>query len=120
MLFPGDRAAERRLFSDFFASCGCPKRRLLEPFPAVESQQCRSERFVPHQCLRQLALIEMPNSDYIDLPLDHAALRCAIQDARANEEHHCQVLSEVHGAAVRRLVDYARNINRVYANARFF
>ena len=41
------------------------------------------------------------------------------KDARANEEHHCQVLSEIHEAAVQRLVNYARNINRVYANARF-
>ena len=65
------------------------------------------------------ALIEMPNADYIDFPLDHAVLLCAIQDTRANEEHHCQVLSEMHEAAVQRLVDYARNINRVYANARF-
>ena len=54
----GAAAAQRRLYSDFFASCGCPKRCLLEPFPALESQQCRSDRFVPHQCLRQLALIE--------------------------------------------------------------
>ena len=83
---PADTAvAQRRTYTDFFAACCCTKLRLLEPFPALEGQQCRSGGFVPHQCLRQLALIEMVNSDYIDLPLDHAALLRAIQDTRANE-----------------------------------
>ena len=117
---PADAAtAQCRPYGDFFAACRCPKRRLLEPFPAFESHQSHSRRFVPHQCLRQLALIEMVDSEYIDLPLDDAALLCAIQDTRANEEHHCQVLSEVHEAAVRRLVEYSCKTDRVCANARF-
>ena len=54
-----------------------------------------------------------------DLPLDHAALLNEIRSARDREECHCQVLSEVHEAAVQRLMQYSRDSTRGYANARF-
>ena len=52
-------------------------------------------------------------------PLDHAALLTEIRSAREREECHCQVLSEVHEAAVQRLIQYSRDSTRAYANARF-
>ena len=54
-----------------------------------------------------------------DLPLHHTALLTEIRSAREREECHCQVLSEVHEAAVQRLIQYSRDSTRAYANARF-
>ena len=54
-----------------------------------------------------------------DLPLDHGALLDEIRSTRDCEECHCQVLSEVHEAAVQRLIQYSRDNTRGYANARF-
>ena len=76
------------------------------------------QHFAPHQCLRQLALIELPDKRYQDLPLDHEALLGLIREARASEVSHCEVLSEVKEAAVQRLIEYCRDSARAYANAR--
>ena len=54
-----------------------------------------------------------------DLPLDHGALLDEIRSTRDCEECHCQVLSEIHEAAVQRLIQYSRDNTRGYANARF-
>ena len=59
----------QRLYSDFFASCRSLERRMLEPYPARLDLQCRYGIFMPHQCLRQLALIELTNMTLQDIPL---------------------------------------------------
>ena len=59
------------------------------------------------------------SKDYIELPLHHDALLSAIRSCRASEASQCQVLSEMHEAAVQRLIEYSRDVDRVCANARF-
>ena len=54
-----------------------------------------------------------------DLLLHHTALLTEIRSAREREECHCQMLSEVHEAAVQRLIQYSRDSTRAHANARF-
>ena len=103
---------------DFFAMCRSPEMRDLAPFPERLELQCRLQSFVPHQVVRQLALIELQNAEYCQLPLDHAALLDEVRQRRLREEQ-CEVLSEVHEAAVQRLIAYSRDSSRIYANARF-
>ena len=118
---PPARAAARRkqLYVDFFASCSSSERRALAPFPELLDGQRGFANFVPHQCLRQLALIELVDMSYTGLPLDHASLLAEVRRVRGGEVSTCQVLSEVHEAAVQRLLQYSGERDRVYANARF-
>ena len=99
--------------------CRSPERRDLAPFPQHLDGQCRSHSFVPHQCLRQLALIELTESSYTDLPLDHGSLLGEVRRVRASEVSQCQVQSEVREAAVARLVQYGGHGDQAYANGRF-
>ena len=110
---------QRQLYDHFYASCRSPERRVLAPFPEHLDGQCRSGSFVPHQCLRQLALIELTESSYTDLPHDHGSLLGEVRRVRASEVSRCQVLSEVLEAAVERLVQYGGHSDRSYANGRF-
>ncbi len=111
--------SQQRLYNDFFSACRSPQRRLLEPFSELLHNPCRSRNFKPHQCLRQLALIELKGTDYMNLPLRYDALLTLIENRRENEEHQCQVLSEMHEAAVQRLIEYSRDVSNICANARF-
>ena len=54
-----------------------------------------------------------------DLPLTHDALLTEVRRCSDNEECQHQVLSEVHEAAVQRLIRYSRDSARSYANMRF-
>ena len=110
---------QKRLYLDFIDACRSPEKRLLEPFPERLDAQCRSGNFVPHQCLRHLAMIESVNKSYTDFPLLHDALLREVSRCRASEESQCQVLSEMHEAAVQRLIQYSRHDDGAYANARF-
>ena len=110
---------KKRLFLDFFATCRSPEERVLAPFPKDLEQQCRSGNFAPYQCLRQLALIELVDQTLTDLPFAHDALLTEIRRCRAMEQSPYQVLSEVHEAAVQRLLQYSRDSARRYANMRF-
>ncbi len=94
----------KQLYVDFFASCSSPERRALAPFPELLDGQRGFATFVPHQCLRQLALIELVDMSYTDLPLDHGSLLDEVRRVRAAEVSTCEVLSEVHEAAVQRLI----------------
>jgi hypothetical protein len=112
-------ARPKQLYNDFFAMCRSPERRDLAPYPQHLDGQCRSHSFVPHQCLRQLALIELTESSYTDLPLDHGSLLGEVRRVRASEVSQCQVQSEVREAAVARLVKYGGHGDQAYANGRF-
>ena len=57
-----------RLYADFLASCRSVEKRILEPFPGRLDLQGRSGSFVPHHCLRQLALIEIAHKTLKDIP----------------------------------------------------
>ncbi len=73
----------------------------------------------PHMCLRQLALVELVDKEYQDLPLDHGALLSEARCCRALEECECEAFSGVKEAAAQRLIQYIRCTERGHANARF-
>ncbi len=104
---------------DFFAACRSPVKRLLEPFPLEVNTQFQFNGFAPHQCLRQLALIELDDIDYIHLPLEHDPFLEAIKIARIAENLQCNLLSEMHEAAIQCLIRYLSKPERNFANARF-
>ena len=113
-------APGKQLFTDFFNACRDPDRRVLAPWPASEELQTGTSTFKPFQCLRHLALIEMVDKTFTDLPHDHNTLLQELATHRANEESQCRVLSEMQEKAVLRLVAYHRADDNNFANARFF
>jgi len=110
---------QKRLYLDFYNGCRSPERRRREPFPENLRTQCGSRRFVPGQCLRQLALLELTDRRYEALPIDDDLLVTEVKIHRARETHQCEVLSELIEAAVQRLLEYALDKARGGANARF-
>ena len=69
------RAAPRKQhIADFFNACRDPDRRALAPWPASEELQTGTSTFKPFHCLRHLALIEMVDKTFTDLPHDHNTL----------------------------------------------
>jgi hypothetical protein len=111
--------SSKRSRNDFFAACRSPVKRLLEPFPLDVNTQFQFNAFAPHQCLRQLALIELEDIDYIHLPLEHNTFLEAINVARMAENLQCNLLSEMHEAAIQCLIQYISKPERNFANARF-
>ena len=89
--------------TNFFNACRDPDRCVLAPF----------------QCLRHLALIEMVDKMFTDLPHDHNSLLQELATHRANEKAQCELLSEMQEEAVLRLVAYKDVDDNCFANARF-
>ena len=90
----------KQTFTDFFNACRDRDRRVLAPWPASEELQTGTLTLKPFQCLRHLALIEMVDKTFTDLPHDHNTLLQELATHRANEESQCQLLSEVQEEAV--------------------
>ena len=111
-------SGEKLLHLDFFAACRSPELRELAPFPKDLEPQCRLNNFAPFQCLRQLALIELVDKTLMDLPSTHVGLLIEVRRCRVSGDCQYQVLSEVHEAAVQRLIQYSRDSARNYANMR--
>ena len=101
-------APKKQLYIDFFKACRDPDSRVLAPWPASEELQAGTSTFKPFHCLRHLALIEMVDKTFMDLPHDHNTLLQELATYRANEESQCQVLSEMQERAVLRLVGYRK------------
>ena len=112
-------AGGKQHVTDFFNACRDPDRRVLAPWPASEELQSGTPILKPSDCLRHVALIEMVDKTFTDLPHDHNALLRELATHRANEESQCQVLSEIQEAAVLRLVAYSKVDDNNFANARF-
>ncbi len=71
---PPPSTKAKMLHLHFFAQCRDPEKRELAPFVEREDAQCGIHRWQPHQCLRQLALIELVGKEYQELPHDHGKL----------------------------------------------
>ena len=112
-------APKKQLYIDFFDACRDPDRRVLAPWPASEELQAGTSTFKPFHCLRHLALIEMVDKTFTDLPPDHNTLLQELATYRAAEESQCRLLSEMQEKAVLRLVAYHRADDNNFANARF-
>ena len=67
-------APGKQHIADFFNACRDPDRRALATWPASEELQTGTSTFKPFQCLRHLALIEMVDKTFTDLPHDHNTL----------------------------------------------
>ena len=111
-------APKKQLYIDF-NDCRDPDRRMLAPWPASEELQAGTSTFKPFHCLRHLALIEMVDKTFTDLPLDHNTLLQELATYRAAEESQCRLLSEMQEKAVLRLVAYHQVDDNNFANARF-
>ena len=112
-------AAGKQLYIDFFTACRDPDRQVLAPWPASEELQTGTSTFKPFHCLRHLALIEMVDKKFTDLPHDHNTLLQELATHRANEESQCRLLSEMQEKAVLRLLAYWKVDDNSFANARF-
>ncbi len=106
---------------DFFAMCRAPGTRDLAPFPEHLKGQCgiKVPMWKPRVCLRQLALIELVDKEYQDLPLDHEVLLSDARCCRALAECKCELFSGRKEAAAQRLIQYFRCTEQGHANARF-
>ena len=111
--------ARKQFYIDFFTACRDPNRRVLAPWPASEELQTGTSIFKPFHCLRHLALIEMVDKTFTDLPPDHNTLLQELATYRAAEESQCRLLSEMQEKAVLRLVAYHQADDNNFANARF-
>ena len=69
--------------------------------------------------MRHLALIEIVEKTFTELPHDHDTLLREIATHREAEKVQCQVLSEMEEEAVLRLVAYSKVEDNNFANARF-
>jgi hypothetical protein len=103
--------------NDFFSALVSVDKRDLLPF-IHDFYGKRTPTFQPHQDVRQLALIELPGTEYWALPLQYGDLVEMIRRARAAEQQR-ELWSEVMEAAKQRLLDYGRDPGNAYANARF-
>ena len=112
-------APKKQPHIDFFTACRDPDRRVLAPLPASEELQPGSSTFKPFHCLRHLALIEMVDKTFTDLPIDHNTLLQELATHRANEESQCQTLDGMQKAAELRLIAYSKVDDNDFANARF-
>ena len=114
--------AREQQFMDFFANCRDGDKRGRLPFPDSLDGQRGVHGFKPHQCVRQLALIELSDAKYADLPLDHAALLERVSEIRrqAGEAASRDLSSEkVEEMAAERLFSYSKDADRGHSNARF-
>ena len=112
-------APGKQHIADFFNACRDPDRRALAPWPASEDLQTGTSTFKPFQCLRHLALIEIVDKTFTDLPHDHNSLLQELATHRANEKARYHLLSEMQEEAVLRLVAYREVDVNCFANARF-
>ncbi len=115
-------SAKKILKLEFFAMLRDPLRRDAAPYPQHLASQCGlGKGFLPHQCLRQLALIQMPGEVYQGLPLDHARLLANVVDCCRSETLPvgCIALSDVKCRATRRHLEYADVPDNCFSNARF-
>ena len=114
------RAAPRKQhITDFFNACRDPDKRALATWPASEELQTGTSTFKPFQCLRHLALIEIVDKTFTDLPHDHNTLLEELVTQRAAEKARYHLLSEMQEEAVLRLVAYRDIDDNNFANARF-
>ena len=73
----------------------------------------------PFNKTRHLALIEIVDKTFTDLPHDHKTLLEELVTHRANEKMRCHLLTEMQEEAVLRLVAYKDVDDNCFANARF-
>ena len=107
-------------FAQFFAACRDAQQRCDLPHTASIDAQPPAGKFKPHQCARQLALIELRGTKYSDLPLDHAALLQLVRDRRAETGLEVEPsTADALQMAAERILQYAKDPDRVFANARF-
>ena len=71
----------------FVSKCKAPEYQAMYPFTHRMLGHCRLRRIVPHRCVRHLALIELNDKLYHQLPLIHNELLECIVTARVNETH---------------------------------
>ena len=110
---------ERQQYIDFFTACRDLDKREFAPWPSTEELQSGTSAFKPFVCFRHLALIEMVDKTFTELPHDHITLLQDLTTYRTNEELQCQVLSELEEKAVQRLIAYMKVEDNNFANARF-
>ena len=109
----------KRLYHDFYAGCRSPERRELEPFSTALHLQQQASPFKAYQCTRLMALIEITDVPFWQLPHPHDALLTRLRHQRQNETRDCQVLSEMIEQAIQRLVSYSRDDSWPQAGAQF-
>ena len=69
------------------SKCKAPEYQAMYPFTHRMLGHCRLRRIVPHRCVRHLALIELNDKLYHQLPLrPNDLLECTVT-ARGNETH---------------------------------
>ena len=110
---------EKQRYTDFFTACRDPVKRKLAPWPATEELQSGTSAFKPFVCFRHLALIELVDNSFTDLPHDHKTLLQDLITCRTNEESQCRLQSEMIEKAVQRLIAYMKVQDNNFANARF-
>ena len=110
---------QKQLYITFFNTCRSPQQRAMAPYPERLDLQAGNQNFRPFQCLRQLALIELTDMKYQDLPKNHGALLQKIAQRRGGDSSQCRLLSEMLDMAVQRLVTYCEDTSNAYTNARF-
>lgn len=110
-----EELSKKGLYYDFFTSCSSAEKRDFEPYPEKLRFRSSLPHFKPFDCLRQLALIECVGQDFDDLPPEDEELLSAIHSRRANESSTCRVLSELHEAAIQRLIEYSDCDAHAYA-----
>ena len=109
----------RRSFIEFYSGCRSAKQRRYEPFQTSCEWQTSSGPFRPFQCLRLLTLIELVDRPFWKLPHDDNKLLSMLLAQRQQETCHCELLSEMLEAAVRRLIAYSADPTWSYAQAQF-
>jgi hypothetical protein len=110
---------EKQVYADFFTACRHPDKRVFAPWPSTEELQRGTSTFRPFVCFRHLALIEIVDKTFTELPHDHNILLQELTTYRTNEESECQVLNEMEEKAVQRLIAYMKVQDNNFANARF-
>ena len=109
----------RRSFIEFYSACRSVEQRLCEPFQPPCEWQTSSGLFRPFQCLRLLALIELVNIPFWELPHDDNKVVSLVLAQRKKESGVCVVLSELMEAATQRLIAYSADPTWCYAQAQF-
>jgi len=109
----------KRLYHDFYAGCRSPERRELQPFSTALHLQQQASPFKAYQCTRLMALIEITDVPFWQLPYSRDALLTRLRHQRQNETCDYQVLSEMIEQAIQRLVSYSRNDSWPQAVAQF-
>ena len=96
----------------------CQSELQLSPFTAQMNIRVSTFPAAPI-CIRLLALIDMSEKRYLQLPLRHSELLKLIRETRETRRNNCETESDLIACAKNVLHQYSQCPDDVYANARF-